>query len=139
MSELEFQRRHYDNNIQETRNNYEKALIEVELKNQEALDYYRERDQSWQIEKQVHQLETYFFLILGQFESFQFQDVLGEIKRLKDEASRFIAILSQEEEYEKCDQQLSPTKKQALTKEVESLQVIFEIFYFEPLKVIVRN
>ena len=51
------------------------------------------------------------------------QEVLGEIQRLKAEASRFIAILSQEEEYEKSDQQLSPTKKQSLTKEVESLQV----------------
>ena len=48
---------------------------------------------------------------------------MGEIQRLKAEASRFIAILSQEEEYEKSDQQLSPTKKQSLTKEVESLQV----------------
>jgi hypothetical protein len=48
---------------------------------------------------------------------------LGEIQRLKAEASRFIAILSQEEEYEKNDQQLSPAKRQSLTKEVESLQV----------------
>jgi hypothetical protein len=51
------------------------------------------------------------------------QEVLAEIQRLKEEASRFIAILSQEEEYEKSDAQLSPTKRQALTKEVESLQV----------------
>ena len=52
-----------------------------------------------------------------------FQEVLAEIQRLKEEASRFMAILSQEEEYEKSDQQLSPAKRQVLTKEVESLQV----------------
>ena len=56
---------------------------------------------------------------------------MGEIQRLKAEASRFIAILSQEEEYEKSDQQLSPTKKQSLTKEVESLQVIHNKFFYE--------
>jgi uncharacterized protein YdcH (DUF465 family) len=55
-----------------------------------------------------------------------FQEVLAEIQRLKAEASRFMAILSQEEEYEKSDQQLSPAKRQALTKEVESLQVTNE-------------
>ena len=48
---------------------------------------------------------------------------MAEIQRLKEEASRFMAILSQEEEYEKSDQQLSPAKRQVLTKEVESLQV----------------
>ena len=49
-----------------------------------------------------------------------FQDVLSEIQRLKQEAKRFIAILSQESD----DETLSPTKRQSLTREVESLQVI---------------
>ena len=48
-----------------------------------------------------------------------FQDVLSEIQRLKQEAKRFIAILSQESD----DETLSPTKRQSLTREVESLQV----------------
>ena len=49
------------------------------------------------------------------------QEVLGEIQRLKDEANRFIAILSAEDD--SSDENLSPAKKQTLTREVESLQV----------------
>ena len=44
---------------------------------------------------------------------------MSEIQRLKQEAKRFIAILSQESD----DETLSPTKRQSLTREVESLQV----------------
>ena len=47
--------------------------------------------------------------------------MLSEIQRLKEEANRYLRLLSQEEENN--DDQLSPTKKQSLTKEVESLQV----------------
>ena len=50
------------------------------------------------------------------------QDILSEIQRLKEEANRFIAILSREEEAD-SDENLSPAKKQTLTREVESLQV----------------
>jgi hypothetical protein len=53
MAELEYQRRHYESEIAETRTNYERAIIDAELRHQTALDYYQERDQSWQIEKQV--------------------------------------------------------------------------------------
>lgn len=52
--------------------------------------------------------------------NFVFQEVFGEIQRLKDEANRFIAILSAEDE---SDEHLSPERKQTLTREVESLQV----------------
>ena len=53
-----------------------------------------------------------------------FQDILSEIQRLKEEANKYLRVLSQEEDYENNDDQLSPAKKQSLTKEVESLQVI---------------
>lgn len=48
---------------------------------------------------------------------------MSEIKRLKDEANRFIAILSQDDDPDRCDEMLSPGKRQSLTREVESLQV----------------
>ena len=51
------------------------------------------------------------------------QDVLSEIQRLKEEANRYLSLLSQEEDGENSDDQLSPSKKQSLTREVESLQV----------------
>ena len=58
------------------------------------------------------------------------QDVLSEIQRLKEEANRYLSLLSQEEENN--DDQLSPAKKQSLTKEVESLQVrFFFVCYFQ--------
>ena len=78
-------------------------MAALEANHARIVEDYQERDRAWQVEK---------------------EEVLAEIQRLKEEASRFIAILSQEEEYYKSDQQLSPAKKQALTKEVESLQVI---------------
>ena len=53
---------------------------------------------------------------------YQFQEVLSEIQRLKEEANRYLSLLSQEEHGE-SDDLLSPSKKQSLTKEVESLQV----------------
>ncbi len=53
-----------------------------------------------------------------------FQDVLSEIQRLKEEANRFIAILAAEDEEE---EEMSPQKRQNLTREVESLQVISNI------------
>ena len=56
---------------------------------------------------------------------FIFQDVLNEITRLKEEANRFISILSQEDDPDKSDELLSPGKRQSLTREVESLQVNF--------------
>ena len=49
------------------------------------------------------------------------QDILSEIQRLKEEANRFIAILAKEEE--DADENLSPARRQTLTREVESLQV----------------
>ena len=59
--------------------------------------------------------------------------MLSEIQRLKEEANRYLRLLSQEEENN--DDQLSPAKKQSLTKEVESLQVSI-ISYFVELKMI---
>ena len=59
---------------------------------------------------------------------FLFQDVLNEITRLKEEANRFISILSQEDDPDKSDELLSPGKRQSLTREVESLQVNFLYF-----------
>ena len=47
---------------------------------------------------------------------------MSEIQRLKEEANRFIAILAKEEE--DADENLSPARRQTLTREVESLQVI---------------
>ena len=49
--------------------------------------------------------------------------MLSEIQRLKEEANRFISILSVEDDPEKADELLSPGKRQSLTREVESLQV----------------
>ena len=46
---------------------------------------------------------------------------MSEIQRLKEEANRFISILAKEEE--ESDENLSPSKRQTLTREVESLQV----------------
>ena len=57
------------------------------------------------------------------------QEVLGEIQRLKEEANRFIAILSTEDDPERADELLSPNKRQSLTREVESLQVGFTLAY----------
>ena len=48
---------------------------------------------------------------------------MNEITRLKEEANRFISILSVEDDPEKSDELLSPGKRQSLTREVESLQV----------------
>ena len=57
--------------------------------------------------------------------------MLSEIQRLKEEANRYLSLLSQEEDSN--DDLLSPGKKQSLTKEVESLQVfIFSAFNTEP-------
>lgn len=92
--------------IESLRLEYEKALSDADQRHRDSIELLQERDAAWQAEK---------------------QDVLGEIQRLKEEANRFIAILSQEEEYEKSDQQLSPSKRQALTKEVESLQLVVEM------------
>ena len=51
------------------------------------------------------------------------QDVLAEIQRLKSEANRFLSILNADPN--ETDDHLSPEKKQTLTREVESLQVIW--------------
>ena len=51
---------------------------------------------------------------------------MSEIQRLKEEANRFIAILAKEEE--DADENLSPARRQTLTREVESLQVILHSF-----------
>ena len=47
---------------------------------------------------------------------------MSEIQRLKEEANKYLSLLSQEEDSN--DDLLSPGKKQSLTKEVESLQVV---------------
>lgn len=57
------------------------------------------------------------------------QDVVAEIQRLKEEANRFIAILAAQDEEE---EDLSPEKRQNLTREVESLQVIIIFLVFFP-------
>jgi hypothetical protein len=54
--------------------------------------------------------------------------VLAEIQRLKEEANRFISILAEEDDPEKANELLSPGKRQSLTREVESLQVRFQLF-----------
>ncbi len=51
---------------------------------------------------------------------FYSKDVVSEIQRLKEEANRFIAILAAEDDEE---EELSPARRQNLTREVESLQV----------------
>ena len=96
-------RNKHSNDLVEAKRSFEATVAALEANHARIVEDYQERDRAWQVEK---------------------EEVLAEIQRLKEEASRFIAILSQEEEYYKSDQQLSPAKKQALTKEVESLQVI---------------
>ena len=58
--------------------------------------------------------------------------MLGEIQRLKEEANRFISILAEEDDPEKANELLSPGKRQSLTREVESLQVRFQLFFKVP-------
>ena len=55
--------------------------------------------------------------------------MLAEIQRLKEEANRFISILAEEDDPEKANELLSPGKRQSLTREVESLQVRFQLFF----------
>ena len=52
---------------------------------------------------------------------------MSEIQRLKEEANRFIAILAKEEE--DADENLSPARRQTLTREGESLQVNIALFW----------
>jgi len=80
----------------------ESQMTAIRREHAKAIDSYVARDQAWQLEK---------------------EDVLSEIQRLKQEAKRFIAILSQESD----DETLSPTKRQSLTREVESLQLVVEM------------
>merc|ERR1719273_3104568 len=77
-----------------------------EEKQQEIIAQYEARDETWQAEK---------------------EDVLNVITRLKEEANRFISILSQEDDPDKSDELLSPGKRQSLTREVESLQLVVEM------------
>ena len=65
---------------------------------------------------------------------FCLQDILSEIQRLKEEANRFIAILAKEEE--DADENLSPARRQTLTREVESLQVILHFLKALPTSTI---
>jgi len=67
---------------------------------------YEARDEAWQAEK---------------------AEVLSEIQRLKEEANRFISILAEEDDPEKANELLSPGKRQSLTREVESLQLVVEM------------
>ena len=69
--------------------------------------------------KQVNTLRYILLLLI--------QEVLSEIQRLKEEANRFISILSAEDDPEKADELLSPGKRQSLTREVESLQLVVEM------------
>jgi len=70
-------------------------------------------------EKKVNTLRYILLLLI--------QEVLSEIQRLKEEANRFISILSSEDDPEKADELLSPGKRQSLTREVESLQLVVEM------------
>lgn len=85
---------------------YTAKLRESEEEHQQVIAQYQARDESWQAEK---------------------ERVLAEIQMLKDEANRFISILSSEDDPEKANEMLSPSKRQSLTREVESLQLVVEM------------
>lgn len=95
-----------NNEIQDMESRCHQQLKVQEEKHQEIIAQYEARDEAWQAEK---------------------EDVLNEITRLKEEANRFISILSQEDDPEKTDELLSPGKRQSLTREVESLQLVVEM------------
>merc|ERR1712038_67267 len=79
---------------------------EREEEQHQIIAQYQARDEAWQAEK---------------------EEVLAEIQRLKEEANRFISILAEEDDPEKADELLSPGKRQSLTREVESLQLVVEM------------
>jgi len=95
-----------NNEIQDMESRCHQQLKIQEEKQQEIIAQYEARDETWQAEK---------------------EDVLNEITRLKEEANRFISILSQEDDPDKSDELLSPGKRQSLTREVESLQLVVEM------------
>ena len=124
--------------IRKIKERYEQEFKAKEEAQVEVCKNYQQRDQAWQSEKQVTNivlsmlfLFTLRFLIQNSKKLFIFdvQDVLSEIQRLKEEANRYLRLLSQEEENN--DDQLSPAKKQSLTKEVESLQVSIISYFVE--------
>merc|ERR1719500_72709 len=79
---------------------------EREEEQHQIIAQYENRDEAWQAEK---------------------EEVLAEIQRLKEEANRFISILAEEDDPEKANELLSPGKRQSLTREVESLQLVVEM------------
>ena len=77
-------------------------LKEKEEKIEKAFIEVEQREQAWQEEK---------------------DDILGEIQRLKAEASKMVAILAAEYE----EENLSEEKKRSLSAEVYSLQLVVEM------------
>ena len=118
-------------------------MREKEERHRSKIREFQDRDNAWQQEKQVRISSSLCISVLISArilkEFFEcvvplvpipssnesvctLQDILSEIQRLKEEANRFIAILAKEEE--DADENLSPARRQTLTREVESLQVI---------------
>nr|XP_040572062.1 probable E3 ubiquitin-protein ligase bre1 isoform X1 [Lepeophtheirus salmonis] len=92
--------------VESLKSDYEKKIQAQKLDYENSISSYKERDDAWQLEK---------------------QDVFSEIQRLKDEANRFIAILSQEEDRYEDEEKMSPQKKQILQREIESLQLVIDM------------
>ena len=98
---------------------FDQQLGETKREHARLVESYEAREQAWQLERQVSPKRK---TNEGQKkESFycNFQDLLSDTQRLKADCDRYFSILRKEVE----DESLSPTKRQSLTREVESLQV----------------
>lgn len=113
-SELKWKITKYEQELENCRKSHQIEMDNAKKKFDQSLNQekeelkrlameYNAKDEAWKKEK---------------------MEVFGEIQRLKDEANRFIAILSAEDE---SDEHLSPERKQTLTREVESLQLVVEM------------
>ena len=128
--------------IERLREDFERSMREKEERHRSKIREFQDRDNAWQQEKQVRISSSSSISVLSSASLPKeflecvsiptshksvctLQDILSEIQRLKEEANRFIAILAKEEE--DADENLSPARRQTLTREVESLQVISHI------------
>ncbi|XP_059081967.1 probable WRKY transcription factor protein 1 isoform X2 [Tigriopus californicus] len=101
--ELESCRKSHQIEMDDAKKKFDQSLNQEKEELKRLAAEYNAKDEAWKKEK---------------------MEVFGEIQRLKDEANRFIAILSAEDE---SDEHLSPERRQTLTREVESLQLVVEM------------
>eukprot|EP00095_Tigriopus_kingsejongensis_P002636 maker-scaffold441_size170131-snap-gene-0.31 protein:Tk02636 transcript:maker-scaffold441_size170131-snap-gene-0.31-mRNA-1 annotation:"microtubule-associated tumor suppressor candidate 2 homolog isoform x2" len=96
-------RKSHHHELEQAEKKFDQSLVQEKEEHQQLVKEFKSQEDTWKQEK---------------------QEVFSEIQRLKDEANRFIAILSAEDE---SDDHLSLERKQTLTREVESLQLVVEM------------